>query len=254
MPLTRRRFLDLAARGIAAGALAPAFAARAGSQQRIKAIAFDAFPVFDPRPAFALAERLFPGHGAELSNAWRTRLFEYQWLRVLNGRYADFEQTLDDALAFAAEQSKLDLSADKRAQLLDAWLALKAWPDAPQALASLRSAGFRLAFLSNMTARMLQAGIRNAGLDGVFEHVLSTDAVRSFKPDPRAYRLGVEAFGLRKEEILFVSFAGWDAAGAKSFGYPTYWVNRAGAPAERLGVAADGVGGNLADLVAFLRA
>lgn len=254
MPLTRRRFLDLAARGIAAGALAPAFATHAESNRRIKALAFDAFPVFDPRPVFALGERLFPGHGAELGNAWRTRLFEYQWLRVLDDRYADFERILADALAFAAEQSKLDLTADKRAQLLDAWLALKAWPDVPPALAALRGAGFRLAFLSNMTARMLQAGIRNAGLEGVFEHVLSTDAARTFKPDPRAYRLGVEALGLRKEEILFVAFAGWDVAGAKAFGYPTFWVNRAGAPAERLDVAADGAGSSLTDLVAFLQA
>lgn len=254
MPLTRRRFLDLAARGIATAALAPAIAARAGSQRRIEALAFDAFPVFDPRPVFALAEQLFPGRGAELGNAWRTRLFEYQWLRALDGRYADFEQTLDDALGFAAEQSKLDLTADKRARLLAAWFELRPWPDVPRALANLRSAGFRLAFLSNMTARMLQTGIRNAGLDGVFEHVLSTDAARTFKPDPRAYRLGAEAFGLHKEEVLFVAFAGWDVAGAKAFGYPTFWVNRAGAPAERLDVAADGAGSNLTDLVAFLRA
>lgn len=57
---------------------------------------------------------------------------------------------------------------------------------------------------------------------------LSTDRVRAFKPDPRACQMGVEGLGLRREEIVFAAFGRWDAAGAKAFGYPTFWVNRAG--------------------------
>jgi 2-haloacid dehalogenase len=66
--------------------------------------------------------------------------------------------------------------------------------------------------------------------------------------------MGIDAFKLKREEILFVAFAGWDAAGAKSFGYPTFWVNRLGLPAEKLGVTADAVGPNLTDLVTFVKA
>ena len=65
--------------------------------------------------------------------------------------------------------------------------------------------------------------------------------------------MAIDAFGLKKEEILFVAFAGWDAAGAKSFGYTTFWVNRLNLPAERLGVSADGVGQNLNDLLSFVK-
>lgn len=39
----------------------------------IKAIAFDAFPIFDPKPAFDLVHKFFPNHAADLSNEWRTR-------------------------------------------------------------------------------------------------------------------------------------------------------------------------------------
>ncbi len=99
---------------------------------------------------------------------------------------------------------------------------------------------------------MLEAGIQNSQLDGVFDHVLSTDRVKVYKPDPRAYQMGLDAFGLKPDQILFAAFAGWDAAGAKSFGYPTFWVNRQNQPAEELGVAPDAIGGNLNDLVAFL--
>ena len=69
-----------------------------------------------------------------------------------------------------------------------------------------------------------------------------------------AYRMAIDAFGLRREKILFVAFAGWDAAGAKWFGYTTFWVNRLNLPAERLGVSPDGVGNNLNDLVSFVKA
>jgi len=134
MPLNRREFLNLAAAGVVTGLMASSPLARAATSSKIKAIAFDAFPIFDPRPVFALAEQLFPGKGAELSNAWRTRQFEYQWLRALSGHYADFWQATEDALVFSSEMLKLDLTSDKRKQLMDAYLELKAWPDALPAL------------------------------------------------------------------------------------------------------------------------
>jgi 2-haloacid dehalogenase len=279
-PADRRDFLRISAAGVAAAILTahesalasgsttasalpsirtstsalPSSRASTSAFSNIRAIAFDAFPIFDPRPIGALAEQLFPGKGAELTNAWRTRQFEYQWLRALTGRYADFLQATDDALAFACELLKLELTAEKRKQLMDAHLALKAWPDVAPALESLKSAGLRLAFLSNATPKMLDAGIKNSGLEGLFEHVLSTDAIKTYKPDPRAYQLAIDAFRLSRDEILFVAFAGWDAAGAKAFGYPTFWVNRLGVPAERLGVVPDAVGKGLDELVAFVKA
>ena len=121
------------------------------------------------------------------------------------------------------------------------------------ALESLRSAGIRLAFLSNFTAPMLDAAVKNSGLEGIFEPHLSTDRVRAFKPDPRAYQMGVDAFGVPRAEIAFAAFGGWDAAGAKAFGYPTFWVNRAGLPVEEMGIAPDGTGATLHDLAKFVR-
>jgi 2-haloacid dehalogenase len=66
--------------------------------------------------------------------------------------------------------------------------------------------------------------------------------------------MAIEAFALEMEQILFVAFAGWDAAGAKSFGYTTFWANRWDSPAERLGSTPDGVGRSLDDLVVFVKA
>ena len=253
MPVNRRDFLNLIAGSMATGLVVSTPLARAAPRPEMKAIAFDAFPIFDPRPVFTRVEQLFPGQGTELSNAWRTRQFEYTWLRTVSQHYADFWQVTEDALTFAANMLKLDLSQEKRQYLMGAYLELKAWPDVLPALRSLKDVGLRLVFLSNFTPRMLEASIKSAGLEGMFEHTLSTDQVKTYKPDPRAYQLGLDALRLTREEIVFVPFAGWDAAGAKWFGYPTFWVNRLRLPVEELGVAPDASGENLADLLQFVR-
>jgi 2-haloacid dehalogenase len=184
MPFNRWECLTLVAGGIAAGIVRSTPLAQAATRPQSKAIAFDAFPIFDPRPVFALAEQLFPGKGAALSNAWRTRQFEYQWLRAVAGRYADFWQATEGAVIFAATLLKLDLTPDKRQQLMAAYLELQAWPEVPPALQALKHAGLRLAFLSNATPQILHAGIKNAKLEGGCEHVLSTDQIKTYKPDP----------------------------------------------------------------------
>lgn len=253
MVMNRRLFMTLTAAGLATTswpAVSPGLAALPGSKSRIKALAFDAFPIFDPRPVFALADQMFPDSG--LSDEWRTRQFEYTWLRVAAHRYADFWQVTGDALRFATTKLKLRLPPNDRTRLMNAYLELKAWPEVIPVLESLKASGLTLALLSNFTLTMLGANIKSAGLGGIFERVLSTDDAETFKPDPRAYQLGVDAIRLKREEILFVAFAGWDAAGAKMFGYPTYWVNRQGLPPEAMGVLPDGTGETLTDLVAFL--
>ena len=251
MITSRRSLLDLAAAGALTAALTIGGRHANAAMPPIKAIAFDGFTVLDPRPVFARVEQLFPDRGRELGNLWRSRQFEYTWLRTLTGQYADFWRVTGDALAFAAKSFKLDLTGEERDSLMQAYLELKPWPDATAVLRTLKQEGLRLAFLSNFTPAMLDAGTASAGLGGIFEDHLSTDKVRAFKPDSRAYRMAVDAFNLERDEIAFCAFAGWDAAGAKTFGYPTIWINRIDAPVEELGIMPDAVGGGLLDLVAF---
>jgi 2-haloacid dehalogenase len=215
------------------------------------AVAFDGFVIFDPRPIAVLAESLAPGRGTALVDVLRTRQFEYQWLRALGGRYADFMQTTEAALDFAAAQIAIDLDRSARQRLLDAYTNLSMWPDVPGSLKALRDSGMRLAMLSNMSHAMLADGLARGGIGSLVEVVLSTESIATYKPDPRAYRLGVDALGVPKERILFVAFAAWDVAGAKWFGYPTFWTNRLHAQPEQLGVAADAAGADLESLVRF---
>ena len=73
-----------------------------------------------------------------------------------------------------------------------------------------------------------------------------------FKPAPAVYRLAEESLGVPRTMMAFISSNGWDAAGAKAFGFQVFWVNRSGAPVERLGVRPDETIRTLAELPALV--
>ncbi|VAW52731.1 Haloacid dehalogenase, type II [hydrothermal vent metagenome] len=252
MPLNRRQLLKIIAAGAASSLLTSPILSQASVRPKIKAIAFDAFPIFDPRPIFGLTKKLFPEQGEVLGKLWFTKIFGYTWLRTSGEQYKNFYAVIDDALLFSAKKLKLDLTSEKHEQLINVWLALKIWPDVKPALQYLKEKNIRLGFLSNMTEEMLRTNAKNSGIEEMFEFYLSTDKAQAFKPDPRAYQLGVDAFGLPKENIAFTAFAGWDASGASWFGYPTIWVNRLNLVEENLGVSPHFTGKGMKNLLKFI--
>jgi 2-haloacid dehalogenase len=86
--MNRRRFVGALASVLGTAAI-QAYSAEVPEAQepigKIKAIAFDGFVVFDPRSVEKRAEELLPGRGAEFTNLWRMRQFEYCWLRTSGG-------------------------------------------------------------------------------------------------------------------------------------------------------------------------
>jgi 2-haloacid dehalogenase len=219
-----------------------------------RGVLFDAYgTLFDVYSIAALAEQMFPGNGSALAALWRDKQVEYTRLRTLSDRYADFLTVTEEALRYGCARLHLDLGADHVRRLLEQYRRLSAFPDVLPTLADLRSRGIALAILSNGTPDMLETAIAAAGLSGQFTHVLSADTVRKYKTSAEVYALGVAAFGCPAAELLFVSSNGWDACGARWFGYRSYWVNRAQHPAEQLGIAANGEGRTLTDLIGFLR-
>ncbi|OAJ59312.1 haloacid dehalogenase, type II [Paraburkholderia ginsengiterrae] len=240
-----------------------------------KAVIFDAYgTLFDVHSVIAAAEQMFPGHGDALSQLWRQKQIEYTQLRTLadpagapGTHYRPFWDITLDALRFAAKKLQLTLGRTAEKRLMDEYACLSAFPDAVPALRQLRDAPFTsaaaagsesalrpgLAILSNGNPQMLDIAVKSAGMTGLFDHVLSVDAVRAYKPSPAAYTLGTQAFGAQAREIVFVSSNGWDVAGATWFGFTTFWLNRQNAPVEELGVTPHGAGGGMTDLLAFLK-
>jgi 2-haloacid dehalogenase len=120
---------------------------------------------------------------------------------------------------------------------MDAYLSPACFPEVPAALE--RLAGRPRAVLSNGSPAMLAAAVASSGLAKYLDHVISVDAVRTYKPSPLVYALGPGTLGIPAGELLFVSSNPWDVAGAKAFGYQAAWCNRTDAPEEELGVRPD---------------
>jgi 2-haloacid dehalogenase len=223
--------------------------------REISALVFDAYgTLFDVHSVTSLAETLFPGKGAALSAAWRTKQLEYTWLRTLMGRYEDFSRVTASSLEWTFEHLGLPEDESARRMLMDQYRKLAMFPEVPAALEALSREGRALAILSNGHPEMLNAVVEHNGLSGKFRGgVLSVHTAKKFKPVPDVYRIVEEELGVPRALVGFVSSNGWDAAGAKSFGFRVFWVNRGGAPVERLGVRPDAVVKNLAEIADLLK-
>ena len=203
----------------------------------VRGYVFDAYgTLFDVHSVVEVGREITADPQA-LSATWRQKQLEYTWLRSLMGRYEDFWTVTEAALRFAIRRLALTASEAQIRRLMDAYLTLACFPEVKAALGAL--AARPRAILSNGSPRMLEAAVASSGLGIYLNHVLSVDAVKTYKPSPQVYALGPKALGVAAEELLFVSSNAWDVAGAKAFGYQVAWCNRTQAPAEELGLQAD---------------
>jgi len=225
--------------------------ANSDARLSIDALVFDAYgTLFDVQSVATLGERICPGRGDALARAWRTKQLEYTWLQSLmmspTQRREDFAAITAHALDHAADSLGLSLQPALRHRLLDAYLDLSPFPDATPALAAL--APLPRLILSNGTREMLEPLAASTGVALHLDAILSVDGAGIYKPSPRVYQLAVDHLKLVPARIGFVSSNGWDAVGAKAFGFTVFWVNRSGAPVERHGPKPDAIIASLAEL------
>ena len=169
-----------------------------------------------------------------LAEHWRLKQLQYTWLRAVSGAHTNFWTVTQEGLDWALEKTGHDGDAALRERLLQLYWELQAYPEVPDMLAALKSAGKQTAILSNGSPDMLDGAVKSAGVSGLLDAVLSVETVGIFKPASVVYDLVTQHFGCTKNEVLFVSSNGWDAAAATGHGFQTGWVNRGGEPMDRL--------------------
>lgn len=215
---------------------------------------FDAYgTLLDVHSAVARHAPDIGPEAARLSELWRSKQLEYTWVRSLAGRYRDFQALTEEALDVAAARFG-GLSPDLRGKLLDAYATLSAYPEAAAVVRAVRAGGAQTAILSNGTPGMLARAVASAGLEGLFDAILSVDALRVYKTAPAAYELAVNHFGAAARTATFLSSNRWDIAGASAFGLRCVWVNRTGQPDEYAELAPAAVVTSLEGLLALERA
>ena len=170
----------------------------------------------------------------DVAKLWRQKQLEYTWLRSLMGVHADFWVVTREALDHTLEVHGIT-EAGLADELMTLYLKLDAYDDVATTLLELRAKGKRCAILSNGSPSMLDSSLRHAGLEKLFDHVLSVEEVGVYKPSRRVYRLAMQRLQIQDApSICFISANSWDAQAAAQFGYQVVKLSRVAAVADRI--------------------
>jgi 2-haloacid dehalogenase len=174
--------------------------------------------LFDPS---AMAEPLGGEEGSDVVNEILGDAVLLAMVETVTGSYRDFAELLRAA---AARQLTLAGLEGRLDELASAAQRMRPFPDAAEAIATLRSAGLEVGVLTNSSTDSAESLVSRSGLG--LDPIVGTDQVRAFKPDRRVYERGAEAAGCSVEEVALITAHGWDAIGAKRAGMLAAWVAR----------------------------
>ena len=170
------------------------------------ALAFDIYgTLIDPHAVATQLQNHLGGEAVEFSRIWREKQLEYSWRRGLMGRYEDFGVCTKQALEYTDQFMRTRFDESTRTSLMQAYRELPAFPDVPECLERLKAQNYRLFPFSNGTSDMVSAVLAHAGIDHLFEPVISVDSLKTFKPDPAVYHHVIEMSGLEAENCWLVS-------------------------------------------------
>ena len=227
----------------------------------IKAVVFDAYgTLFDVYSIQALAEELYPSHGADIAVKWRDKQIEYTRLITQSDPhnssgskyYQPFWELTRLSLEYTLDRLKLDRSSDQVKKLMEQYSHLTPFSENLAVLRKINDMGLITAILSNGSPEMLSSAVKSAGMESVLNHVISVDPIRLFKTSPESYGLVQKIIPVSKQEVLFVSSNAWDALGATWYGFKTLWINRQNLPYEALGPRPDYAGPDLTKVIEIL--
>jgi 2-haloacid dehalogenase len=181
--------------------------------------------VFDVNETLVDIESLAPLFGEKFGDErvlreWFAQLVMYSMTATLADSYADFSTLAQGVLRMLGDIYHVAITDDDLRRLKTGLLTLPAHPDAADGLAALRDNGFRLVTLTNSPPNPNGlTALQNSGLAHFFEHQLSVDACRAFKPAPAVYRYVCETLQVAPADCMMVAAHVWDTLGAQNVGY-----------------------------------
>ena len=191
----------------------------------IKAIIFDAYgTLFDENSAAEKCKNKIGEKWEDFANHWRTTQLEYTWLRSLMNRHKDFWHVTEDSLKKSMEAYKIETSM--RNDLLNLYKVLSPFEEVLETLKSLKEKKYKLAILSNGTPELLNELVKTNNLESFFDDIFSIEEVGVYKPDTKVYDIPIKKYGIKKNEVIFLSSNTWDVSGGGNYGYQSIWVNR----------------------------
>jgi 2-haloacid dehalogenase len=165
-------------------------------------------------------------NAAAFSSLWRDKQLEYSFRRALMQNYVPFTICTRQALDYTCSAFKLDVSNSGKDELMASYRKLPAFADVQASLPALKDRGFRLFAFSNGRPDDVAALLENSGISSYFADVVSTDEIKSFKPNPAVYAHFLRRTETTGKEAWLISGNPFDVIGAISAGLRGAWVKR----------------------------
>lgn len=169
-------------------------------------------------------EAFFEKHfsNKDIFRNWFSELVLYSQTTTLSGNYESFENLAIGVLQMIAANNNVILSIDNINEFKRELGSLPIHPDVVPALKKLKSAGYRLATLTNSA----QKGSHLVELNKLFECQFSVDSVKAFKPAPTTYQYVAKKTNVSLDRICLVACHFWDTIGAQSIGCKGAFIAR----------------------------
>lgn len=191
----------------------------------IDAFVFDAYgTLYDVQSVSQVTKEEFPEHGDLITQVWRLKQLEYTWLRSLMGSYRSFWEITEESLIYTLNAVGVKSNKASRDRIMDKYLHLDPHHDSISALNALSDVP--LAILSNGNQEILDALVKNTGLETKLDSVISIDKGGIFKPHGDAYALVENTLNVKPHNTVFVSSNAFDACAAKNYGFQVAWIER----------------------------
>ncbi|WP_166113701.1 haloacid dehalogenase type II [Pseudoalteromonas sp. Z9A5] len=190
-------------------------------------LAFDVYgTLINTHGVLSLLDDMIGDNAQAFSNTWREKQLEYSFRRGLMQNYIPFSLCTKHALDYACLAHKTELSDEQKAQLLELYKTLPAFDDVKAGLEQLKAKDYRLFAFSNGAANAVHTLLKTAGIDELFEGVVSADDVKTFKPNPGVYSHFLRETNSTGANTWLVSSNPFDVTGAISHGMRAAWIQR----------------------------
>jgi 2-haloacid dehalogenase len=190
-------------------------------------LAFDIYgTLIDTHGVITELTRHVGDRAGQFSRVWRDKQLEYTWRKGLMRRYENFAVCTRQALDYTDSYLQTELDGATKDSLMQIYRVLPAFDDVAGSLESLAREDMRLYAFSNGLADAVEGLLEHAGIDHLFDGVISVDPLQTFKPDPVVYHHVTEITETEPSQCWLVSSNCFDVIGAISAGLNAAWLRR----------------------------
>lgn len=164
------------------------------------------------------------------AQTWFSMLLHNSTVCVITGVRTSFAELAGVMLDAFAARNALEISQERRDEILATFARLNPYEDVRPALEKLRAANYRTVAFTNSSKQLVERQLSSAGIDNAFDEIISVEEIGSFKPDPRVYAYAGERLSRSPSELRLIACHDWDTHGALTSGLLAAHVDRSGAP------------------------